>query len=245
MITPFLVALQLLTRVPVKINKKISDQATGRSLLYYPLIGFMIGICLSAIMILLHDFMPPLLLASVLLAIWVLITGALHLDGLADSADAWLGGFGDPQRTLDIMKDPRCGSAAVVILIIILLLKFAALEYIVRQQQWPLLIAACVFARTSLLPLFLTTKYVRQSGIGASLANNLPRLPAWIITLTIVIMLPVLTGIQMLYSYTIAISIWVFMRQLMVKRISGMTGDTAGAMIEIMELVILIGVCFW
>lgn len=244
MITPFLVALQLLTRIPVRINKPISDQMIGLSALYYPVVGAIIGACLSLIFFTLHEHTSSLLLAGLLLAFWVLVTGALHLDGLADSADAWLGGFGDPQRTLEIMKDPRCGVAAVVILIIMLLLKFAALEMIVRQQQWLLLIVAPVFARTSLLPLFLITKYVRQTGIGSILANHLPRLPAWLVTLSVLLAIPAFTGIKSLYVFSIAIGVWFFMRHMMLKRINGMTGDTAGAMVEIMELVILLGAGF-
>ena len=77
----------------------------------------------------------PLLQAALLLALWVALTGALHLDGLADSADAWLGGFGDPARTLEIMKDPRSGPVAVVVLVLLLLLKFSALLVVLQAQQ--------------------------------------------------------------------------------------------------------------
>jgi adenosylcobinamide-GDP ribazoletransferase len=70
--------------------------------------------------------------AALLLTVWVLLSGGLHLDGLADSADAWLGGFGDRERTLTIMKDPRSGPIAVVVLVLVLLLKFCALAGVDR-----------------------------------------------------------------------------------------------------------------
>jgi len=245
MIKPLLVALQLLTRLPVKINTPINDRTMGQSLLYYPVAGSLIGIFLAIILLSLHPHTSSLILAGLLLAFWVMITGALHLDGLADSADAWLGGFADPQRTLDIMKDPRCGPAAVIILVIVLLLKLAALEYIVRQQQWQAIIIACVFSRTMLLPLFLTTNYVRQNGLGSVLANHLPRGPAWTVTLSVLIVLTVLSGMQTLVVISVAIATWAFLRHMMISRIAGMTGDTAGATVEIMELVILLGACFW
>jgi len=245
MIRPFLIALQFLTRVPVNIHGKISDHTIGQSLLYYPVIGGLIGACLAAILIVLNGQTSSLLLAGLLLTFWVMITGALHLDGLADSADAWLGGLGNPERTLDIMKDPRCGTAAVTVLIIVLLLKFAALEFIVRQQQWEILIISSVVARTSLLPLFLTTVYVRKSGLGTLIAIHLPRLPAWIITISIFVTLPLFFGINLLVIFVLSILVWGFIRYMMIDRLSGMTGDTAGAMVEIIELVILLGACFW
>lgn len=244
MIKAFLLALQLLTRFPVKIDTPISNQTMGQSVLYYPLVGSIIGFLLVAVMFIVNQHTSSLLLAGLLLTLWVMITGALHLDGLADSTDAWLGGFANPQRTLDIMKDPRCGPAAVIMLVIVLLLKWSALEYIIRHQQWQAIIIACVFSRTMILPLFLTTQYVRKNGLGSVMANHIPRQAAWIITLSVLLLLPLMMGMQTLIILIIAILIWSFMRHMMINRISGMTGDTAGASVEIMELVILLGVCF-
>lgn len=81
--------------------------------------------------------------AALLLVFWVLATGALHLDGLADSADAWVGGLGDRERTLAIMKDPCCGPAAVVALVVVLLVKFAALaQHLPRRAAAAVVLAA-------------------------------------------------------------------------------------------------------
>ena len=81
-------------------------------------------------------------------------TGALHLDGLADSADAWLGGFGDPARTLEIMKDRAQRPVAVVVLVIMLLLKFSALLVVLQAQQPSALVLAPLLGRAALLALF-------------------------------------------------------------------------------------------
>jgi adenosylcobinamide-GDP ribazoletransferase len=118
---------------------------------------------------------PLLLHAALLLTVWVLLSGALHLDGLADSADAWLGGFGDRERTLTIMKDPRSGPIAVVTLVLVLLLKFAALLALIEQQHALALIIVPLLGRSALLGLFLTTPYVRAGGLGQALADHLPR----------------------------------------------------------------------
>lgn len=106
----FLVALQFLTRLPVRLRAAPSEEELGRSLLFYPLVGLLIGMLLTTLaMAISAAGISDLLGAALVLAAWVVLTGGLHLDGLADSADAWSGGRGDRERTLAIMKDPYWG----------------------------------------------------------------------------------------------------------------------------------------
>ena len=86
----FWLALQFLTRLPAPRMTEHTAEDRGRSVLYYPVVGLLIGAVLTAFLFLLADVNPGLR-AALLLLVWVLLTGALHLDGLADSADAWLG----------------------------------------------------------------------------------------------------------------------------------------------------------
>src|SRR5690348_13843846 len=119
---PFLVALQFLTRVPITLRSAPDAREIGASLAFYPVIGALLGLVLTILQTQLADA-SALLRAALILSTWVLLTGALHLDGLADSADAWVGGR-DREHTLALMKDPHCGPAAVVSLVLVLLLKF-------------------------------------------------------------------------------------------------------------------------
>ena len=135
-IEPFLIALQFLTRLPVRLPGTPDERTIGNSLLYYPLVGVVIGVLLVALFLALADA-PAGLRAALVLAAWVIVTGALHLDGLADSADAWAGGLGDREKTLAIMKDPYCSPAAVVTLVVVLLLKFAALHSLMQTTGSP------------------------------------------------------------------------------------------------------------
>lgn len=105
---PFWIALQFLSSLPIILPGMPKPQELGRSLLFYPLVGVLFGAVLWGVSALLAGI-PLMLHAALLLTVWVLLSGGLHLDGLADSADAWLGGFGDRERTLTIMKDPRSG----------------------------------------------------------------------------------------------------------------------------------------
>src|SRR4030065_1365565 len=109
---PLLLAIQFLTQIPVRLKQTYGEREVGASLLYYPLVGLLLGALLAGLNSLLHG-VPVLLHAALLLAAWVVMTGALHLDGLADSVDAWLGGLGNRERTLAILKEPRAGTAVV------------------------------------------------------------------------------------------------------------------------------------
>ena len=118
MIRYFLIALQFLTRLPVTLRSSPSKKEMGYSILFYPLIGLLLGIVLLVVSRLLVD-VQSFLTAALLLLIWVGLTGALHLDGLADMSDAWVGGLGEQSRTLRIMKDPNCGPMGVTAIILV------------------------------------------------------------------------------------------------------------------------------
>src|SRR5471032_3234568 len=172
---PFWIALQFLSSLPVRLPGMPEPGQMGRSLLFYPLVGVLFGVVLMALNTLLNGA-PPMLHAALLLTAWVLLSGGLHLDGLADSADAWLGGFGDRERTLTIMKDPRSGPIAVVTLVLVLLLKFCALLALIESHHSIALLLAPVIGRSAMLGLFLCTPYVRAGGLGQALSDHLPRI---------------------------------------------------------------------
>lgn len=236
--TPWWIALQFLTRLPVTLAGMPTPEQVGRSLLFYPLVGLLIGLLLLAAQQLLGDS-SVLLQAALLLTLWVGISGGLHLDGLADSADAWVGGFGDKQCTLAIMKDPRSGPIAVVVLVLLLLLKFAALVALLESGSGLLLLLVPWLARGLLPMLFLTTPYVRAGGLGQALAEHLPRrqLP-WVLAANALAML--LFGWPALLALLVAGGVFIWLRSLMLKRLDGTTGDTAGALLEIAECAVLV-----
>lgn len=235
---PFLIALQFLTRFPVRLKSVPEERDIGRSLLYYPLVGLLIGLLLAALAWALADAAPPLR-AALLLAAWALASGALHLDGLADSADAWAGGLGSRERALAIMKDPYCGPAGVVALLLVLLLKFAALETLTARGDWLALALAPLLGRSALPALFLTTAYVRPGGLGEALARNLPRRAVIALLLTVALGVAS-TGMNGLWPLLAALAAFALLRALMLRRLGGATGDTAGATVEIVEAVALV-----
>ena len=236
---PFWIALQFLSSLPVRLPGMPEPRQMGQSLLWYPLVGLLFGALLWALDHLLGGA-PAVLHAALLLSAWVLLSGALHLDGLADSADAWLGGFGDRERTLEIMKDPRSGPIAVVTLVLVLLLKFAAVLALIETGQGVALILAPVLGRAAMLGLFLNTPYVRAGGLGQALAEHLPRQQAVWVLLAVAAGCVALAGWPGVWALATAAVVFFWLRQRMVQRLGGTTGDTAGALLELLELAVLL-----
>jgi len=234
MINPLLIALQLLTRLPVPDTGPVNDRQIGQSLLFYPVVGLIIG-GLLALTAWITEGGSEGVRAVLLLVIWTLITGALHLDGLADSTDAWVGGYGDKEKTMAIMKDPYVGPAGVTIILLVLIAKYAALEALLSQANYVALILVPMLSRVMMPLLLLTTDYVRKNGMGSALAAHHPKCTSqWIIFSCAMLTLIVAgnNGLWLLATLTI---VFLYLRRVMIQRIQGTTGDTLGAMVELSE----------
>ncbi|NQY27375.1 MAG: adenosylcobinamide-GDP ribazoletransferase [Piscirickettsiaceae bacterium] len=232
----FLIALQFLTMIPVRLTSPVKDTNQGNSLLYYPFIGLIIGsIILFNIYIL--DGQSYWVSAILTLTLWIALTGGLHLDGLADSADAWLGGLGDKAKTLLIMKDPASGPIAVVVLLMLLLIKFIMLAELIQQQAWLSIMATIILSRLALPLLLMTTPYVRPNGLGAILVKSLPRQSLRIMLASVAFLALIMIDFIPLLLF---LAVLLVLRYCMMQRLGGTTGDTAGAMVEILEVTLLI-----
>jgi adenosylcobinamide-GDP ribazoletransferase len=232
------IALQFLTRIPIKCSFSTNDETLGRSVLYYPLVGFLIGVLLS-FLALVMSASSDMVATAVVLSVWVLITGGLHLDGLADCADAWVGGLGSPQRSLEIMKDPASGPIAVLVLLLTLLLKFAALLVLIQHNHLTILMLTPLLGRTAILILMLSTPYVSPQGLAEKIIPNLPFNDA---RLVVVISL-VFAGLVMGWSNVLlACGLLLWIRYAALSRLGGVTGDVYGAAVELVETAGLLAV---
>ena len=126
-LTAFLTAVQFLLISPAFIKRPFTARELGAAVGFYPLVGLILGGLLLAADYLLGLFMPPLVRIALLLALWVILTGALHLDGFLDACDGLLGGF-TPESRLEIMRDERVGAFALAGGVLLLLVKFSALS---------------------------------------------------------------------------------------------------------------------
>lgn len=233
------VAFAFLTRLPVpRVGMLPGTQAA--SLKWYPLVGLVLGALLASAMTVLLRVFPVLPAAAIVLVAWVALTGALHLDGLGDSADAWIGGLGSRERTLAIMKDPRSGPAGVVALVLLLLLKFSALATL--DDPWLLLLPP-LLGRAAIVAWFLTTPYVRAGGLGDPLRGAPAAGCRIALALSAVVSLCFgKAGLLVLAAAFVTGWTW---RRAVVHRLGGFTGDTAGALVELVEATTLIALLPW
>jgi len=238
---PLFFAVQFLTRFPVRFAKAPAHEEIGRSVLFFPIVGFVVSLPLLAIgQAVQAGWIARLLGAALIVATWVMITGGLHLDGLADSADAWAGSRGQPDRALAIMKDPNAGPIGIVSLVMVLLIKFAAIADLLSQQSiWSLALAP-ILGRMALPLLFATTPYVRQSGLGEQMSAKLPKKTALIVVAGCAAIILILGQLRALASLVASIIAFFILRRWMRRMVGGMTGDTAGATVEVIETVCLI-----
>lgn len=261
----FWYAIAFLTRIPAvnltKALKQNNAAISQNSLYFYPVVGIIIGLVLFFIYGVCAWQVgqtytagsanyagggfdsSSLIIAALMLAGWALITGGLHLDGLADAADAWVGGYSDKQRTLDIMKDPTVGPMGVMLVVLVLLIKFSALVILVDKLDDFLVLGALIaipmLARFSILPLFYFTPYVREKGLGSDLKRSISPVMLMVITAICSILAVIFLQHKSLLVLILFVAILLWARNIMTQRIGGTTGDTAGALIEVQEALLL------
>ena len=244
----FWYAVCFLTRLPTPYLKRLDQEVERTALWYYPLVGVLLGALMISLVLLCGLYNPQasaLVVAALVLTLWVYSTGALHLDGVADMGDAWVGGLGSLDRTLEIMKDPRIGSMGAASMLMILLLKFAALHSLLVQanhQMW-LLGALCLIpalARTGILALMATLDYVRPNGMSQNLQGSPLRVKFLLLSGALIgLSIYVLPNsvLPMLVAWGV---FFVGYRALLKKRLGGYTGDTLGAAVEVQEVILLL-----
>jgi len=244
----FWAALMFYTRIPVPKSYQYSEENFHRSRKYLPFIGVLIG-CIAALTILVfQQFLPLSLSIALSMVTTILVTGAFHEDGFADSCDGFGGGW-EKEHVLTIMKDSRVGTYTTVGITCILGIKFLAL-YEIANHSIDLLYLALVNGHT-------------LSRMASSLAIEKLEYVQDIDTSKIKPITSVaLTRPELLYSYIFALpalaillalqlsTIWIFIPLVTVffllcryfqKRIGGYTGDCLGAMQQILEVVFYIG----
>lgn len=232
-----LLAMSLMTRIPMPDVEDIQAADYARASLFFPLAGFLIGICL-VLPALALTATSPLLLAAVLTVLWAVITGGLHLKGVSGSADAWIGGIGDEEKTQRILNDQITGDAGTTAIAAILILKFAALTVLIEQGYFWSILFAPVFGRGLILLLFMTTPCIKAEGLASAVSTYLPR---DLVRLIMAVCL-LLAAIVSLNGLLLMLAGFWLLRRLALQRLQGCTMDTAGASVEFGEMFWLIGV---
>tara|TARA_B110001452_G_scaffold65813_1_gene52666 strand:+ start:10452 stop:11189 length:738 start_codon:yes stop_codon:yes gene_type:complete len=240
--------MQFLTRIPLATRTLFDHKDYANSLAWYPVIGLVLGGLVWLSGVALAGLSSTSLTAALVLAVWVLLTGALHLDGVADCADAWVGGFGDREKTFQILKDPRSGPIAVVVLVLVLLIKWAALEVLLGSEHWSIIWLIPLLARGAMPYIFWRLDYVRSSGLGAAFVEGLSR-QRILISLLFLVVIAVLSltgqlGILVLFV-VVSLLIYLWWKRASYQKLGGFNGDCAGALVEFLELGLLLGLAIY
>ena len=232
-----LAALQFLTILPVKLN--FTSKQMGRSTAYFPVVGLIIGAILLGLHYLLTFLLPGVIVNALLLAALVLMSGGLHLDGLADTIDG-LAGHRTPERRLEIMHDSRIGGIGAVGLFLFLIIEFVTLNSI--PDKWlpfTLLLAPAVSRWTMIVAIF-TYPYARPEGLGKAFKQGvswIELLIASLVALALAAILFQIAGLVILATVFIIINgAALFFK----RRLGGLTGDTYGAVNEIALITVLL-----
>jgi len=234
----FLLALQFLTIIPIKI-KSADDEEIAGSLIYFPIAGLFIGLALAGIngLLGLLNF-PRLATDAVLIVSLIAITGGMHLDGLADTCDALLS-VRSKDEMLKIMRDPHIGVMGVISIISILLLKIAFLFSLDPSLVPAGLILMCVLSRWSLVLSLFLFPYARQEGKAKVFSEGINSKIFILATIIAFVCALVTAGLKGLLILGIIALCACLISKLISKKIGGITGDTIGATGEINETLTL------
>jgi len=241
----FILMIQFFTRIPINKELDIKREDFSKGIIYFPLVGLLVG-CVNALVYfttskVLGGWIPLI----ALLISNIFVTGALHMDGLADTCDG-LFSARKKDKMLEIMRDSRIGTNGAIALFVSLLLKVALLDITPRLIILPTIIMIPVVSRGVMAIILFSSKYAREEGLGDLFIGKTTFLNTTIAAVITVILVYIFTGQTGLVSLVISIAIAYGVRAMFNKAIGGLTGDLLGAINEIVELLFsLLVVILW
>jgi adenosylcobinamide-GDP ribazoletransferase len=224
-------ATQFLTRVPVPAVEDFSAEEFSRSSAWFPFVGLAIGVVVSAIIYVCAQRNAAVAAVLGLLA-WVWMTGALHLDGLADLSDALAAAHRDAQKFFTVLADPHLGAFGVVSIVLMLILKATGLA----QLSVPALLALPLIPAWARLGPLAWSRWLKplKPGQGERFAGQLNA--GWIVFWLVVLLGASAALAPLLCAAPLVIAAW---GGWLKWRLGGTTGDCLGAGVEVTEVVLL------
>lgn len=253
---------KFMTRLPIPVNPEFDSKELGKSMKFFPVVGIAIGLILYFVYWIGAKYIvSSYLLAAIIVTVEVILTGALHLDGLADTFDG-IFSYRSKQKMLEIMKDSRLGTNGGVALILYFLLKIFILAGIfdmglgflgnmagVKSAAGAVVLTAPVLARINPVLNCTVSPYARSSGSAKDFVENTDKTGLLIASATALIftavagcgILKVLNPIHLVDITAVMMVLGLYFAKLMEKKIGGITGDTLGAVLELSEIIVLLG----
>lgn len=233
----FFAALRFLTFFPCPFQTEYSSDEVGRSAIFFPVIGLILGLVLVLVNFALELFTGAGLLSVILVTLLAFMTRGLHLDGLGDTVDG-LGAGGDRDRVLSVMDDSHVGAFGLIAIVLVLLLKIHALESM-TVDRWRALLAAPILGRWAMVLLGYRSK-AAKTGLGSNLIVHLKTGHFLVATF-----LTLLLAAAILHGNGVVLMVWITFFTMASKnyfhrRLGGVTGDIFGAVGELSETSVMI-----
>ena len=241
----FRLAVSFLTILPTRSIDDYQPGDMGRAAVFFPWVGLLLSILVIAANTVLRLFLPLSLTTVITVALWSILTGFLHLDGLADCADA-LPLAVSKERRLEILKDSRVGSFALISLILFFLTKTIALYTLQDESFWQLafiITSGMVLARWMMVLLSATQPNARPGGMGDDFQLGLGQYSIVISSILPVILCVIgifLFGAPIIALFILLPCLTLLIAQAARRRLGGITGDVIGMTVELSELFALI-----
>ncbi|MSQ41492.1 MAG: adenosylcobinamide-GDP ribazoletransferase [Dehalococcoidia bacterium] len=229
-----LIALEFLTPLRLRRVRQWDDRSFGAALAWYPLVGLAIGIVLLLLDRGLERLLPSGPASALLVAALVLLSGGLHLDGIADTADG-LALQGDRAERLGIMSEGNTGPAGVMALVLVLLVTWTALASLAAPVRSAGIVLAPALARWAVVPVVVLFHPARPRGLGHALHAAAWPLAVPLATVLAAAAALALFGPQGLALLAVAAGAAVAIAYASARMLDGVTGDTYGAAIEIAQ----------
>lgn len=240
MLKPLHLAFTFLTRLPLPQVKEYGAADFGAAFAFFPVVGAAIGgIAAAAACGLVAAGADPRIAAFAALLLITLLTGALHLDGLADSADGLLSGKG-PQRALEIMKEPHSGPFGYTAIFLVLIGKFTALWLLCEQGRFAAIAVALAFSRWSMIVGAFKARYPRATGTGAAFVGTFSAPTVLFGTATLLAAAFWAPPMKLALFAGAAALTALALRKFAERKIGGVTGDILGAVNETAETLLLL-----
>lgn len=233
------IALGFLTRLPVPQPEALPGDGLARAMRAFPLAGAVVGLLAGGAFWLAAQAFPPAVAAVLAVAAAAWLTGGLHEDGLADTADGF-GGGRDVARRLEIMRDSRIGSYGVLALALSLALRIAALAALAPLAGLLALVAAGAVSRAAMPLAMRLLPPARSDGLGRGAGRPAAATVAVAVLLAAVVALAALPPVAALAALAAALAVTAALVRLAVRRIGGYTGDVLGALQQGVEAAVLL-----
>ncbi len=246
----FFVALKFLTIIPLPSWREDKPEEVGYSVVYFPLVGALIGLILAGLNWLFSFLLPSTIVNGLLIVFLVVISGGLHIDGFMDTCDG-MAAHKTVEDRWRVMQDSRGGAFGVVGAFLLLLIKYLSLNSVPESLLMATLVLMPLVSRWAMVYAIFAYPYAKPTGLGKAFKQGASwqRLAiATVITLAVAIGLARWANLAYFYLVGLGImfGIWViivFMATYLKRKFSGLTGDTYGAINEVAEVSVLIFIC--